>query len=408
MQHISENVYMQYFLGLTEFNPKPLFDSSMLSRMAARFTKDDIKAINEELYRRTRPPEEDPPESDTPDDDAPTDSGGDNKGTLILDATAAPSDIRYPTDISLLNECRENTEKIIDSLWSKTDRRGHKTAYSRNRVRKEYLKIAKQRKPRRSQVRQGVRMQLECVEKNLSKLDEILKMIGLDNFGIEHWAQLITIREIASQQRYLYENPGKPVPNRIVSVQQSHVRPIVRGKARTAVEFGQKLALSVVDGFTFIEEQSWDNFSEGSTLEASAEKYRKRHGVYPKAILADKTYRNRYNLDFCKKNGIRLSGPRLGRPKASEVEADKEQAYQDSCDRNVVEGKIGVSKRRYGLDLIYSRLDITGEVEAAMNILCMNVAFVLKSHLRLFLHRFIFVIFLKHCSFRQLLCSAKG
>jgi hypothetical protein len=32
MQHISENPYMQYFLGLTEFNTKPLFDPSMLSR----------------------------------------------------------------------------------------------------------------------------------------------------------------------------------------------------------------------------------------------------------------------------------------------------------------------------------------------------------------------------------------
>jgi len=379
MQHIAENVYMQYFLGLTEFNPQPLFDSSMLSRMAARFTKEDMKKINEELYRRSRPEKEAPP-----DDEPPSGGVGSNSGKLILDATAAPADIRYPTDLSLLNECREGTEKIIDGLWEKTSRKGHKTSYSRKKARKGYLKIAKQRKPRKKQVRQAVREQLECVEKNVSSLENILTTIGAETFGLHNWAKLETIREISRQQRYHYDNPGAQIPNRIVSVRQPHIRPIVRGKARAAVEFGQKISFSVVDGFTFIENQSWNNFAEGSTLKASAEEYRKRHGVYPEAILADKAYRSRENINFCKERGIRLSGPRLGRPKASEIEPDKEQAYHDSCQRNMVEGRIGINKRRYGLDLIYARLEVTGDIEVAMNVLCMNVAHIIRASLRLF------------------------
>ena len=169
MEHISENVYMQYFLGLTEFHPEPLFDSSMLTYIAARFSKDDIKRINEELYRRTHTPKDDPPV-----DGPPRGGGGGNKGTMILDATVAPADIRYPTDVSLLNECREGTEKIIDNVWDKTDRKGHKTSYNRKKARKGYLKIAKQRKPRRKQVRKAVREQLECVEKNVDALEGIL------------------------------------------------------------------------------------------------------------------------------------------------------------------------------------------------------------------------------------------
>ena len=219
---------------------------------------------------------------------------------------------------------------------------------------------------------------MECVEKNVEMLEGILLKIGVEAFGLHHWERLGTISQIAKQQRQHYEEPGKPIPNRIVSVRQPHIRPIVRGKARSEVEFGQKLGLSIVDGFTFIENQSWNNFAEGNTLIASAEKFRERHGVYPKAILADMTFRNRENLKFCKEHGIRLSGPRLGRPKASEIEADREQAYQDSCDRNVVEGRIGISKQRYGLNLIYARLDNTGMFEAAMNLLCMNVAHALR------------------------------
>jgi len=391
MQHISENVYMQYFLGLTEFNPNPLFDSSMLSNFAVRFTKEDIGKINEEIYRRMQSAKEasksdgDDNEGSNgkSDDDAGAGEGEpENKGKLILDATVAPADIRYPTDLSLLDECREGTERIIDDVWDKTERVGHKTAYSRKKARKEYLKIAKQRKPRKKQLRNAVRVQLECVEKNVDALEGILANIGLESFGVANWARLLTVGAIAKQQRQHYDNPGEPIPNRIVSVRQPHVRPIVRGKAGSEVEFGQKISLSVVDGYTFIEDQRWDNFAEGITLIASAEKYRERHGVYPEAILADKTYRNRENINFCKENGIRLSGPRLGRPKASEIEADKEQAHKDSCERNTVEGRIGVDKRRYGLDRIYARLKPTGEVEAAMNVLSMNVAHVLRALLQ--------------------------
>jgi hypothetical protein len=211
------------------------------------------------------------------------------------------------------------------------------------------------------------------VEKNVETLEGMMAGIDIMDY-LKHIAQFKTIRDIARQQRQHFDNPGEPIPNRIVSVSQPHVRPIVRGKARGEVEFGQKLSLSIVDGFTFIENQSWENFAEGITLKDSVEKYRERHGAYPEALLADKTYRNRENISYCKERGIRLSGPRLGRPKASEAEADKKQAYQDSCDRNIVEGRIGVDKRRYGLDLIYSRRESTGEAEAALNVLCMNVA----------------------------------
>ena len=257
--------------------------------------------INEEIYRRTHPTEDPPdgPKGDCGDNDSDGGGYGENKGTLILDATAAPADIRYPTDLSLLNECREDTEKIIDCIWEKTERKGHKTAYSRKKARRGYLRIAKQRKPRKKQVRQAVREQLECVEKNVESLRKMLPLADLEDY-LRYIYLFETICNIAKQQRQHYDNPSEPIPNRIVSVSQPHVRPIVRGKARSEVEFGQKLGLLIVNGFTFIETQSWNNLAEGNTLKASAEKFRKRHGVYPEAILADKTYRNRENLSFCK------------------------------------------------------------------------------------------------------------
>jgi hypothetical protein len=272
-------------------------------------------------------------------------------------------------------------------VWDQTEREGHKTSYSRNKARKGYLKVAKQRKPRKTQIRSAIREQLEYVEKNVTWLSKILPTVSVEAY-LKHLARFETIQEVLKQQKFHYDNPGVPVPNRIVSIKQPHVRPIVRGKARNEVEIGQKINVSVVDGFTFVENQSWDNFAEGTTLIASIEEYRKMHGVYPEAVLADTTYRNRVNRNYCKERGIRLSGPRLGRPKVSEIEADKEQAYRDSCERNMVEGRIGIGKRRYGLGLIYGQLTQTGEVEAVMNIICMNVANILR--------RSLFYYFLRH------------
>lgn len=373
VENISENPYLQYFLGLHEYQTQPLFDPSMMTYFRKRFTAEDIAKINEELYRRTHPPKDEPPRDDG------------NGGTLVLDATAAPADVRYPTDLSLLNECHENVEKLIDSVWGMGEHKGHKNSYSRKQARKKYLCVAKQRKARKKAVKQAISEQLDYVERGLQDIEKQLITLPEDTLSDRQKDRLDTIRKVAKQQREHLENPGASIKDRIVNLRQPHVRPIVRGKAGHPVEFGQKLGFSVVDGFTFIDEQSFNSFNEGVTLIDSAEKYKARFGHYPERILADTIYRNRENRRFCKEHGIRLSGPRLGRPKAEELDADREQAYQDSCDRNIVESRNGIAKRRYGLDRILAYLADSAKTEAAFIVLAMNAAHCLRSLLRLLL-----------------------
>jgi len=367
---ITENPYAQYFLGFHSFQEKPPFDLSMMVYFRKRFTAEDVAKINEELYRRTHPPK-DPPEGGE-------ESGG-NKGTLVLDATVAPADIRYPTDLSLLNECRENQEKIIGELSKAAKRRGRKLAYSRKKARQKYLKVQKQRKARKGAVKTAVKEQIAYVEKNTETIDTLVMELGVEVLSERQLQRLEVIETALRQQKEHLADPKKSIPNRVVSLRQPFVRPVVRGKAGTPTEFGQKLAFSVVNGFTFIDVQSFDNFNEGITLIASAEKYHARHGCWPKAILADKIYRTKDNRKFCKEHKIRLSGPRLGRPKASEIQADREQAYRDSCDRNIVESRNGISKRRYGLGRIFAYLEETSQTEAAMSVFAMNAAWCLRS-----------------------------
>ena len=138
-------------------------------------------------------------------------------------------------------------------------------------------------------------------------------------------------------------------------VSQPFVRPIVRGKAGKPVEFGAKLDISVVDGWTRLECCSFDAYNEAGNLREMAERFRAREGHYPSRILADKIYRNRENLSYCKAHGIRLSGPALGRPKKGETR-DKAQDYRDECERVEVERRFSLAKRKCGMGLVTAKL----------------------------------------------------
>ena len=183
----------------------------------------------------------------------------------------------------------------------------------------------------------------------------------------------------------MYDNGTHTCQDRIVSLEQPHVRPIQRGKHPNPTEFGQKLHLSVVDGYTYLEQTCWSNFNEGTDLEAAVEDYFRKFGCYPSTILADRIYQTRRNKMFCAQLGIRLSGPPLGRRKASEKDTKiKRQIYRDACERNVIEGRNGNAKRRFGLDRLFSKLDETAKTEAALIILAMNASLRLARWLVLF------------------------
>ena len=127
----------------------------------------------------------------------------------------------------------------------------------------------------------------------------------------------------------MYENKVHSVENRIVSITQPWIRPIVRGKTKAPVEFGTKFDLSVDDnGLGRIEKISYDAYNESTVLIEAVERFRERTGHYPERLLADQIYRTRDNRNFCKTHGIRLSDSKLGRPSlAMQSAKEKKQEY---------------------------------------------------------------------------------
>lgn len=376
VNQIAENPYLQYFIGLDEFQYKDPFDSSMMTHFRQRLNMSDVKDINDLIHTNsTRKAQSKDDDNDIP--PVGGESPEENKGQLIVDASCAPADVHYPTDLGLLNKAREKSEQIVDTLWkfrSNKDLKVKPRTY-RKAGRKSFLEIIKQKRPGRNKIRSAIRFQLNCLRRNLSSIEFLKEHSELINLGRKLYKDLLVINTLYAQQLEMYENKKHSVNDRIVSISQPHVRPIVRGKAAAKTEFGAKISISVVDGWSFIDTISFDSYNEGQELQQQIEQYKERFGYYPKSVHADKIYRNLSNRKYCKNRGIRLSGPKLGRriQDKEKLQAQKEQEYADEGVRNQVEGRFGVAKRRYGLDKIMTKLKGTSETVIAMIFLVMNL-----------------------------------
>ena len=382
VEQIRENPYLQYFLGFKEFSDDPPFHSSMFVHFRKRITRKMVGEINERIAQR----EEQAKESDETDNDDCDGSSGHppkNKGKLLVDATCAPADITFPTDLKLLNKAREKSEEIIDILHEPFIGIRQKPRTYRKVARKAFLSIAKSKRTANGKKRKAIRRQLGFLGRNLKHIKNLtVEKYSLCALDGRRYKNLLVVNEVYRQQKWMYDHRENRIDGRIVSISQPHVRPIKRGKSGAATEFGAKLSASLIDGFCFLDRLSWDNYNESSDLIGQIRSYKSRFGVYPSSVHADKIYRNRNNLKFCKKHGIRLSGPPLGRPPKdkSKVLASRKATRQDEIDRIPIEGKFGQGKRRFSLSRIMCKLSSTSETAIAMVFFIMNLEKWLKLH----------------------------
>jgi transposase, IS5 family len=375
---IAETPAMQYFVGFEKFLQKAPFDPSSLVYFRKRFDAQFIDDINQIVIQKGRKKsissssDQEPPDSDNPG----SDSKETHQGKLIIDATCAPADIHYPTDLALLNKAREKSEEIIDQLHFHESERRKKPRTYRKKARKQFLALARRKRLILNEIRKGRSQQLNYLKRNLGHIAHLSIEVSLGNLSRVQYKNLLVIHEVFRQQEILHTTRGKSIANRIVSISQPHIRTFVRGKAKAPTEFGAKLSASVCDqGFVTLDRIDWEAYNECGDLEAQAEKYKARTGTYPKSVLADKIYRTRENRKWCKEHGIRLCGQPPGRPPSDESIRKKQrlQLSQDERERNSIEGKFGQAKRRFGLGRIMSKLQGTSECTIALSFLVMNL-----------------------------------
>jgi transposase, IS5 family len=368
IEAIQENIYMQYFLGLSSFQKGAVFSPSLFVEVRKRLGLDYWSAINQIII------EHNTPKTEEENIDPPI-----NKGTINIDATIIEQDIQYPTDLNLLNESREMLDKLITVVCIKTGATKPRTY--RIKARKQYLNVAKKKKKTGKEIRKAIGKQLNYVQRNLKQLDHLLT--GYVNVSWIFTKQELkynqVINELYRQQREMYTTQTHRIADRIVSIHQPHVRPMVRGKAGADVEFGSKIGLCIHNGLTYLDHLSWDSYNETEDLTTSVENYKTRNGYYPEKINADQIYITRANQSWCKARDIKLNG----KPLTKKTEMDKERVKewrQSVSERNCVEGKIGQGKRWYGLSNIRAKLNTTSESMIGAIVVVLNLVRLVQQH----------------------------
>jgi hypothetical protein len=392
VEQISENIYMQYFLGYSSFiNEKP-FDASLFVEIRKRLGLDVINEINDKIIslktkiqekassaqkKESSPPSEKetggdtassvPPSPEAPQEVSEEAPAVEHKGRILFDATACPQDIAYPTDLDLLSKARKIAEGLIDQLYVSALHEQKPRTY-REKAHKRYLQTAQKKQKPKKEIRRAVGAQLGYLRRDIQIIHKLLDAYEKMPLKKKDLKSFWVIQTLYDQQFQMFTTQTHTIEHRIVSIHQPHVRPIVRGKSQAKVEFGSKIHVSLIDGICFLDELSWDAFNEGSHMEAYVEQYRKRFGFYPREVLADKIYCTRDNRKMLKNKGkgILLRSKPLGRSSAVSI-------HVSPGERNPIEGKFGQAKTGYGLNRIRARLKETSESWIAGIFLVLNL-----------------------------------
>lgn len=113
------------------------------------------------------------------------------------------------------------------------------------------MAVAKSKKVSKNKLRKAIRKQLGYVHRNLKTIEKLSGKSFLLLLSKQQYRNLLVIHEAYRQQRWMYANNQNRIDDRIVSISQPHVRPIKRGKAKAATEFGAKISASLVNGYAF-------------------------------------------------------------------------------------------------------------------------------------------------------------
>jgi len=401
VNQIQENPYLQYMLGYEIYESKPIFSPTLFveirKRMGVeRFDKFSNQLIGEVLSKdkksitQTKRAGKDdepktgndgnPEEAKLIEDEKHEEAKPENKGKLIIDATVAEQAIKYPTDLDLLNDSRQISEKIIDKLF-KAGLMAKKPRTYRREARKAYLATAKKRKRTRKELRKAIFKQLNYLRRNLRNINKVMDVRAWQACPLSHNEQrkLWVIAEIYRQQREMFDKKEHSILNRIVSISQPHVRPMVRGKEKKGTEFGPKIGVSLVEGFAKIDNISWESYNECQDLQPHVKKFNETYGHNPEVVISDTIYGNQSNRNYLKEQGIRYAGKPLGRPKnvteenQKDQKAERERRKKEYRERIPIEGKFGQGKNGYGLNYIRAKRQDTSESWIASIFFVMNI-----------------------------------
>jgi len=332
-EHLNGSIQYQMFCGIF-LGPEKLPDFKIISRIRTELGKRlNVHVIQEVLAKAWKPYIKHP-------------------NVVLEDATCYESYLRFPTNVKLLWESvdwmygqMKLTCRYLKILTPRTKYLEQKEKY--------FIYMRMRKKPWKETTKR-TRSLLYLLRKLIEQQDKIEDQYRIwVKFPEKYYKKKGVIRKVLTQQTKILET-GKSVPDRIVSISKSYIRPIVRGKEVKQVEFGAKVNMIQFDGINFIDHISFDPFNESTRFIESIRYSRTLFGKITHTS-ADDIYATNANRKWCTSQNITTNFKRKGRAGKHEdqrqiiaSELRKERASR-------MEGSFGTEKQHYSLDKIKAR-----------------------------------------------------
>ena len=271
--------------------------------------------------------------------------------SMTCDATCYESSIRYPTDVKLLWESVEWTYEQVKRLSKMAGVkmiRSRKKKWTRRYV--SYSKMKRKTKKKRIPLIRASLLLLDKFNAHLTYLEEELSYQASNQYQ----QRRIAI-QIIYEQQYGKFHHDNDIKDRIVSIDKPYIRPIVRGKEIKKTEFGAKVNKFQIDGISFIEHLSFDNFHEGNRLMQTVQTTEGLTHTKVKVVGADAIYATNANRKEMTQRKIQTDFKRKGR--AGKHEKQRQQLAKMITKERAsrLEGSFGTDKECFLLKRIRAR-----------------------------------------------------
>lgn len=296
----------------------------------------------------------------------------------LFDATAYESYIKSPTDEKLLWDCCTWVFESLFVLCKELGIKRPRSKYREQTIKQTSFSKTKKKTYKLKKKRRGSLLHL--LNKGTGFLEAVLETHAAEidiKAQIKTHEKLQTVSTVYHQQKYMHENPGEYVKDRIVSLFKPYLRPIVRGKENKRVEFGAKVHMYQVDGINIIDRLSFDPFNEAKNLKGCVIKHKQYFGELFQLGI-DNIYGTNENRKYLTGNGIYTCLPRKGKASKQEGQVRKLRQELGRQRATVLEGSFGNEKNHYGLRKVKARTQETEIVWILFGVMTANAVKISK------------------------------
>jgi len=312
---------------------------------------------------------------------------------LREDTTVVATDIHFPTDSNLLWDVVRVATRLVSALRRELGTRLHcdfsdRTRRARRRAQEISRMTGKAHRTRQharkyrdllqaaQEVLQQAAAHTHAARNLLEELDPMQAALisGLAS-EIDTYARLGQ-RVVDQTRRRVFGGEQLPVAEKLFSIFEPHTDLIVRGKARTPVEFGHKIRLVECRGGLITDYEVLEgNPPDQDHVVPTLQHHQRRFGAPPATLATDRGFHSTANIAACKEAGVVDCIPQCGGQKTPERQAyEKSRTFKKGQRfRAGIEGRISVLFRGRGLRRCLSHGRERFEVFVGMAVLANNL-----------------------------------